>query len=269
MLKELLKDSIGRRVAGQSRVALSFSSGTDSLCILFACLEMNIRPVLYTYYVQGVPSKDLTISQAVAKHYSLKHITVMIPNDIAHIQTDVLRLVRDFKVSGKVCIQCCHGHMRLGPFVKEKVILNGSGIDGLWGAYKTFAFDGSRKDKAIFDERRRKHLAKPNDDAMLDQQRIYNKWGTKVLYPYRGAHFVNRVMKMSWEDINRPRMKWALVKDFPQYNEMRRIYRPRGSQQLVAGTRELHNKLLHSNWNFNDRKRVDEIYKDIAKRFKW
>jgi asparagine synthetase B (glutamine-hydrolysing) len=167
------------------------------------------------------------------------------------------------KYEGKVCVQCMHGHEYVAPMVKERKILNGSGIDGLYGAYRQFAFNGSRKDKATFDAERQKHLDNPNDDAMEYQRQCYAAQGVKVLYPYRQPNIIQAVMAMSWKEINKPRLKYAIVKDYPEFKMFDRYWRARGSQQIVAGTRELHDKILATPLNVKGWKTPTPIYDRI------
>lgn len=101
---------------------------------------------------------------------------------------------------------------------------------------------------------------------MQDQSRIYGKYGIEVLYPYRSPDVIKFIMSKSWEEINKPRWKkWKnlMIQDFEKFKELK-IYRSRGSQQIVAGTREFHNKLLSTSLNIKKRKRVQELYKDIS-----
>lgn len=261
MLKTLLQNSIKNLVRNKDRVALSFSGGTDSLCILFSCLDLDIRPTLYTYYVDGYPSEDLKIAKGIAEHYNLKLVKCKIPKDLETLKKDILHMM-ELSIQGKVNLQCCHGHLYVAKKVKEKQILNGSGIDGIYGTYKTFAFDGSRDSKWIFDDKRQKHIDNKNDDAMQYQSIIYGGHGVDVLFPYRDKLILDSLMQYGWAQINKPRNKHVITKCYNQFT-WKGVYRPRGSQQIKAGTRDLHDMLISSNWNTKGRKRVIEIYKDV------
>lgn len=261
----MLNANLRALLGGESSVALAFSGGTDSTCLLFSLLELGYRPPLYTYVVQGEDSEDLQRVRWANAQSGLPLNVCVIPNDIDILISDVRRMIAD-GISGKVGIQCMHGHYCVAPVVKEWVIVNGSGVDGLYGAYRTFAFDGSRKDKAVFDAARQKHLGNPNDDAMMDQERCYARQGVRVVYPYRQQNIIDCLMSLSWEEINKPKMKWVAVKDYWQEFQTlpAEYFRPRGSQQIVAGTRALHDKLLRTPLNQRGLKRVSGIYRDIA-----
>jgi len=172
-------------------------------------------------------------------------------------------------VRGKVCLQCMHGHYDVALRLKERVIVNGSGVDGLYGSYKQEKIDGSMKrlSKADFDARRKKYLDKENDDAMVDQSRCYRDLANaKVLYPYRAKAVVNFLMACTWEQINRPRLKSITVNDYPEFGQHKGLWRPRGSQQIVAGTRELHDVLLKIPLRSYPEscKNIQAVYRDLG-----
>jgi asparagine synthetase B (glutamine-hydrolysing) len=260
----MLTANVKEACQGQHDIALSFSGGTDSTCILLSCLELGIRPSLYCYAVEQSASEDLERARAVAEQFDL-------PLKIAWIPTDMEALVEDIKamiqhgIRGTVRLQCMHGHSRLAPMVQERIILNGSGIDALYGVYRWIAIQ-ARGNKPRFDEIRHKHLANPNDDAMLDQERCYARSGVSVQYPYRQPNVIGHLMGLAWEQINKPRLKYAIVKDYPEFSNLAhpRYFRPRGSQQIVAGTRALHETLLDSPWNPEGWKVVRKVYERIA-----
>jgi hypothetical protein len=52
---------------------------------------------------------------------------------------------------------------------------------------------------------------------------------------------------------------------FNDYFSKQNIYRKNSNLQVGSGIREWHNELLNTELNKNNRKRVDEIYKDIAR----
>ena len=263
MVRELLQTILREQLGKQPQsVALSFSGGTDSTVLFFVLRDLGVLPTLYTYVVKGKDTPDLQRARYIHKAYGAPLVVCQIPTGEATIIRDVRSIIKD-GIVGKVCIQCVHGHYYVAPQVKERVIFNGSGVDGLYGAYRTYAFDGSRKDKVIFDRSRAAHFSNPNDDAMVYQSGLFQKFGVQVMYPYRDARFVEWLMSKSWVEINRPRLKWIVVREFPEIVQAKGYYRPRGSQQIMAGTRALHDKLLASKINLGHR-RVDEVYKDIV-----
>lgn len=262
-IRELINTNIQSLVTDRE-VALSFSGGTDSTCLLLSLLELGYSPKLYTYSLDGFESQDVYCAKFISSHFELPLEICVIPSDIESVLSDVQMMLRD-GIRGKVAIQCMHGHYYVAPRVKEGVIVSGSGIDGIYGVYKTFLRDNSQNDLERFNKRRRKHLANPNDDAMQYQFVLYSKYGIKMVFPYRQDNILNFLMTLAWREINEPVWKWITVKDYWEtFEKLPNYFRQRGSQQIVAGTRELHNKLLELPINKYHRKDVSELYKDLA-----
>lgn len=262
-IRELVNANIQSLVT-ERKVALAFSGGTDSTCLLFSLRELGYSPTLYTYAFNGYESQDVHCARFISHHFGLPLEICIIPSDIESILSDVRVMLRD-GIRGKVAIQCMHGHYYVTPRVKEKVILNGSGIDGIYGVYKTFLRDDSQNNLETFNRRRRKHLANPNDDAMQFQSELYSKYGIRLVFPYRQDNILNFLLALSWREINEPVWKWITVRDYwESFERLPGYFRERGSQQIVAGARELHNELLELPINRHHRKDVTELYKDLA-----
>lgn len=262
-LRNLLKSSIENLVEPDKPLAILFSGGTDSLCMLWTALDLGHRPVLYHYVVEGHVSGDRRRVKAIADFYSLPLTVATIPLDVENLKWYVRRIIND-GIHGKVNIQCMHGHYHLAPLVCETQILNGSGVDGLYGVYRQMAI-ASRKDPAAFQKMRLKYLDDPNSDAMVYQSKLYNSCGVKSLFPYTCEPIRRLLMSRTWDQMNRPRSKWIICQHYQrEFGAFQGLWRPRGSQQIEAGTRALHDKLIITELNTKYRKRVDEIYKDIA-----
>lgn len=260
MIKEYLIDNI--KSLNETNLALSYSGGTDSNCILFSCLEIGIKPILYTYTVKGYLSPDLQISKRVAEFFKLKLYICEIPKETDSIYNDVMRMFKD-GISGKVNIQCMHGHYYVAPQVKEKIILNGSGIDGIYGVYKNMVLV---KKSYKWNILRQEHLNKPNDDAMIYQSELFKRYGIQVYYPYRQKNILDYLMSKSYDEINKPKNKIITIKDFQNYyDKITKIYNPRGSQQIRAGTRTLHDNLLGSKYNKWNCKSIIQFYNYLKK----
>ena len=262
-IRDLINLNI-QSVLTDRRVALAFSGGTDSTCLLLSLLELGYSPKLYTYSLDGHESKDVSCAKLISSHLGVPLEICTIPSDIGSVLNDVRAMLRD-GVRGKVAIQCMHGHYYVAPRVRERVILSGSGIDGIYGVYKTFLQDNSRDDIDKFNKRRRKHLADPNDDAMQYHIELYSRYGVKMLFPYRQDNIIDVLMALEWREINEPVWKWITVKDYWEtFAMLPGYFRQRGSQQIVAGIRELHSRLLDLPVNKYHRKDVSELYRDLA-----
>lgn len=265
MIREMLRENIVRE-AGTHTVGVNFSGGTDSMCLLLAAMDVGMKPPLFTYAIEGVESEDLRRAKIAAARFDLPLTIALMPRDVEGIVRDV-RAMKALGISGKVNTQCCHGHYVLAPRVTVQVLLNGSGIDGLYGTYKPFQLARKRisgiAGKAAFDAMRQKHLDAPNNDAMEYQRMLYGRCGVEVIYPYRQSNVISWIMSKTFEEINRPHLKAITLVEFPEVKEIVGFFRPRGAQQIVAGTREVHDILLKSEYNTKGWKNVNAIYERL------
>lgn len=263
MYRDYVEENIRWAVPASAKLAISFSGGTDSLCLLFSALKLGFTPTLYTYYIPG-RGEDWPVAQRMAKELGLTLIGCPITPTYEAVLADVKVLLAR-GIRGEVRIQCMNGHLKVAPEVREPYILNGSGIDALYGVYKGMTIQG-RHNRPLFDQLRQEHLGNPNDDAMVDQADLYAEHGTKVVYPFRQPNIIRFLLGLSWEEINRPRLKNIAVKDYPEFAQYPKLWRPRGSQQLNCGTKGLHyDLLLGSQYNKNGYKRLRPVYEEIAR----
>lgn len=259
--RELLKSSM--EIENKNDVALLFSGGTDSLTCLYSLFDRGIRPTLYTFYMEGVPSMDLDVSKKVAEHYDLSHKIVPIPQNVDALQRDVLYIVNNLPVDRKTNIQCVYPFLYVLPHVSESVVVSGICADDLFGSSKGASIKGS-KDKVAFDRLRSTAFESLNSSAYLPiktlVETVYKK---KLITPYRDDEIVNYLMGFSWEQLNKPKQKQLSIDAFSDYFSELNVYRRNGSLQVVSGIRDFHKKLVDSPLNTKNRHRVDEIYRDI------
>lgn len=245
------------------KMALEFSGGTDSNCLLLSLLSMGYRPSLYTYKLEGTESEDVKRAEYVADRFGLDLTICEIPYDFETLVKDIKTLI-SMGIFGIVAIQVSHGHLYTSKAIKEPLILNGGGPDEFLGSYKDFALNGSTKNKDIFDAFRRKKFAEPDFASRISLRKIH--WGREVYLPYIETDILDYALQFSWEEINKPIRKGLLLKDYPEMREYPDEYFPkRGNQYFIAGVKEFHNQLLRSSYNRRGYKRIDGVYREIKR----
>lgn len=265
-LRELIKQHFQKEIQNMNDVALLFSGGTDSLTCLFSLLDMGIKPKLYSFHLEGVIHKDIEVSQKVAQYYyDLDHVIIEIKKDIDQLQKDVKYIIKTFNVTRKTNVQCTYPFLYVLPYIKEKYVVSGLCADDLYGTAKSVIIKCS-KDKSKFDETRRKIFNNPYSSAYQPiKELIENIHNKKFVTPYRSPEIIEYFMRFSWEELNKPKQKQIALDAFNDYFSKQKIYRKNSNFQVGSGIREWHNELLNTELNKNNRKRVDEIYKDIAR----
>lgn len=267
LITESVKCLLDENPCESASIGLAFSGGTDSSVLLFTLLSLGISPQLYTYCVQGQDSKDVRIAEKITKKLGLTLHVCSIPSGIECVIRDIKVLVNKYDIHGQMRIQCCQGAYSVAKKAKTdgiKLMFNGSGVDGIYGIYMPQQLMRWHKRWKEWQDSRFKHCHNPNDDAMMDQKRISENYGIDLVFPYRDSAFIAFLMDLTYEDMNIPRYKQIAVDAFRGYFDQTKSYRPRGSQQLIAGTKLLHQKLLTHPINKFRRKSMAKLYEDIA-----
>lgn len=264
-LKRLLKKAIQQPIEDKESVALLFSGGTDSLTCLFSLLELGIKPTLYTFFLEGKPNKDLEYSKRVSQHYSLEHVIIEIPYSLADLEEKVVYITKNLPVDRKTNVQCMFPFLYVIPKVKERFIVSGLCADDVYGTAKSVAIKGA-KDKKAFDLIREKTRSSFNSSAYLPIKKYIEEIHEKTfIAPYRNQEVYDYFMQKSWAELNKPKQKQIAIDSFSDYFGAQDIYRKNSNLQVESGIREYHNELIKSQLNINNRRRVDEIYKDLIK----
>ena len=86
---------------------------------------------------------------------------------------------------------------------------------------------------------------------------LYNK-GTKP-----ESKVLDKSLKFSWEELNKPIQKQISVEAFNDYFETLSVYRKSNSLILNSGIVKFHDSLISSEFNKNNRKTLDEIFLDV------
>ena len=152
VMRDLLIAEVKRVTKGKEKATvILFSGGMDSVCLLFCCLELGMKPDLYVYSVEGYNSPDLVRARKIAKWAKCKLETIGIPTAPSTVHSDIVRMLK-MGFRSQVTLQCMHGHIYLAPVIGSgKLILNGSGMDPLYGVYKSTILSGAKTNKDIFE----------------------------------------------------------------------------------------------------------------------
>jgi len=263
MLDTYIEDYFKKNTNSKS-TALLFSGGTDSLTCLFSLLNLNIKPILYSFHLEGVIHDDIIISKKVAEHFKLTHKIIVIPNNLKNLENDVLYLTQKLKINRKTNVQCTHPFLHVIPKINEEIIVSGLCADDLYGTSKSMSIKYS-KDKVGFDSARLKKMNDLYSSAYKPIKDLVELYGKTFLTPYRDKSVVDYLMEFSWEELNKPKQKQLSYDSYIEYFELLNVYRKNVNLQVGSKIREFHNILLESKLNKNNRKRVDEIYKDLYK----
>lgn len=247
---------------GVKKVAVPMSSGVDSHCALFACLEAGLQPHVYSFHMDGTNSRDVYIAEMTAMEFDLPFTKVTLPSRVSTLEEDVVDLA-EFGCKSKTDFECFWPMWYLLPAIREKAFFTGHGADSLYCL--------SRKASQHFagreDEFRK--LAFSSNKAF--QKGLIDKWCAKHKRTYCPIFFNDKVLKIFTgakpSDLNKPIQKAVSRFAFPEYFERVRVYVHQPFQLGDSGIRDHFEKLLNTDLNPDSKyKSVQGIYNELVRK---
>lgn len=123
MLRNIINEYLVKNIDNKNDVALLFSGGMDSLSILLSCLDVDIKPHLYTFYLDNHISEDIIRSREIAKIFDLKLTEIKITTRDISLTEDIKFIIKRFKTSKNTAIQCIHPFIYIMPNIIEGHVL--------------------------------------------------------------------------------------------------------------------------------------------------
>lgn len=258
-LRNLLIDAIQKQINNEKEIAIFFSGGTDSLTCLFSCLELNIKPKLYTFHLEDHISEDVKVSKKIADYFKLEHKIVSIKKDKNQLVNDIKNLICTYGVYNKIRLQILYPFPYLLEHTSEKFVITGLSADTLYGTNYHSELSASNK----FNQVRNQAILTDEIDGYHTLKKMVNSAEKTLVAPYRDKKVVDYFLKFSWEELNKPIQKNVSVEAFNDYFEALSVYRKSNSLILNSGIIKFHDILISSEFNKNNRKTLDEIFLDV------
>lgn len=241
MLKTLLTNALKKKIGDEKDVAILYSGGFESFTCLCSCLELGIKPTLYTFYLEGVESYDIKKARNDAKVFGVELIEVCIPNNYNELKLKVFEIIKKFGTTRKTIVQCMHPLLYTIPKIKEKYVIIGLERGLPWGLNKKGAILG--KDKALFDEYRKNSV---KDDETNSTRYIsdYINETHICVRPYDDDDVDEWFMSKTWDELNRPKHKNVVLVEYASEISKSGMEPKKFNYQVGSKIRELHELLL-------------------------
>jgi asparagine synthetase B (glutamine-hydrolysing) len=276
MIKSLLINHINNNVP-DSEVAILLSGGIDSISVGISAELVGKKVNAYSFYLEGVPSYDFAMAANIASQRGWNFTPVVVPT--TNLNEDWFRLV-DLGCRKKTHFECVFPFLYVYPKIKEKYVLTGWGADGYFGPSKKamMRYSSYRKKKNYvkyckehnqkrlnWNEFRLEYL--DGDCAGYKEHTTLAEKHDKIhIAPYKDSKDIRKeLMNKSWAELNTPRQKEIIRKDFTILKKYGNI-KPHINLHLGSGIDKLFETLLkESIINFNNRKRIMDVCKDWHK----
>jgi asparagine synthetase B (glutamine-hydrolysing) len=245
-------------------VAILFSGGMDSLSLLISCIDLGIKPKLYTFYLDNHISEDIRKSREIAKIFNLKLTEIKIETSKTTLIKDVKYIIKNFKTSRKTAIQCIQPFLYIAPKIEEKYVLSGLCADDLYGTSRSVA--KLQNDIEKFNELRLKRITDEKSSSYLYIKNIINEKDKIFIAPYKECKEIySYMLGLNYKDMNSPKQKQIMYNDYKEILEKYELYRRNSNLQCDSKIREWHDELLKTEENINNNKSVVAIYNRFFK----
>ena len=258
-------------------VALLFSSGIDSMALLYTCFNMGINPTLYTFRLEDYVSTDFKKSKEIADKYNLKFVPILIKTpEIQDLYNDIVYIIKEFDSKKKTHIECTWPFLTVEDYIEENKVLIGMRSVGLVGGGGGLAKDiyfaekrkGLNECEKIFKEYR---ISKFNDnDNPGSSESVNTLLNDRLVLPYHDKDLFDHFQQFTYHDVNKPYEKSLLVEAFPAFAALGKKWaRAPEGYQANSKIRDMFEMLLaDTTINKKSRKRTMDLYRDIYKEVK-
>lgn len=264
-LRPLLLKSLWEKLNGSKDVAILYSGGFESFSCLCLCLELGIKPHLYTFYLEGVESHDIRKARIDAQVFHVPLTEVKIPNDYGRLKEDVFWIIDALKTTRKTVIQCVHPLLYALPLIKEEYVVIGLERGRPWGLNQKGTTAGY-KGLEEFNKYRLFAIEEQKRNSIHYIVNMINKSHTCVR-PYDDDNVNDWFMARTYKELNSPHAKQPILDEFAKEHKACVLTLKHASYQVESGLREFHNLLLDdAELNPNHQyKSVVGVYNNIQK----
>lgn len=264
-LRPLLLKSLWEKLNGSEDVAILYSGGFESFSCLCLCLELGIKPHLYTFYLEGVESHDIRKARIDAQVFNVPLTEVKIPSDYGRLKEDVFWIIDALKTTRKTVIQCVHPLLYALPLIKEECVVIGLERGRPWGLNQKGTTAGY-KGLEEFNKYRLFAIEEQKRNSIHYIVNMINK-GHVCVRPYDDDDVNDWFMARTYKELNSPHAKQPILDEFAKEHKACVLTLKHASYQVESGLREFHNLLLDdAELNPNHQyKSVVGVYNNIQK----
>jgi asparagine synthetase B (glutamine-hydrolysing) len=251
-------------------VGVFLSGGIDSNAILAAYLANGVRPMVFSFCLDGRPSTDFRTAQITCKRENLVFIPVFLPTVLDVVLRDVETLIGAYGARGKAEIEAfwgCWYAIRKAHENGVKIIATGLGAGALFGDGRDPAIRGhgpDGNDPTWMDELRQEKFAKPNYAQAVLWQKVCKELGIENIRPFHNPRLQDIMKGHSWVSCNGVREKQPLHDAFPETAKWK-VKKHTNLQLGDSGISALFAQLVNHPVNTKGYKSVVGIYNEIIR----
>jgi len=208
-------------------VAVLLSAGMDSASVCLSLMDLGIRPVCYSFALEGGSSTDFDEARNRARLLGLTFSPIRLPITAKAIIAG-MRGTAQLGARTKTDYECGYPVVYAMYQITEPVIVTGHGADGHFCISKK----GMIHYRNNIDTFRRGLFSNPRycQKPLLDKAAAAE--GKRFVMPYLASEMVNAFMGSTWDEVNRPKQKQPIIDAYPELTEQPIKIRPHINLQL-------------------------------------
>lgn len=261
-VRGVLLDELSYIKASRKTAAVLLSSGVDSHSVLFACLELKIPVVAYSFSLAGFDSRDFKYARATAEVFDVPFKRVDLPTDLKSLKQFCLYAVKR-GAKGKTDFECLWPMATAFRHAAKdgcRFVLSATSADSHFALSKKANMH--YKDKV--DLYRRLVFSKRNTGQKLLLRAEAARLGLEYFTPYDTTRMCSELHGYTWDELNKPHQKQPIRSAFPEYFKRCKTTVHTNLQLGDSGIAKHFNILLDSDWNQWGYKSVKGLYNRLV-----
>ena len=225
MIKKLLVDHIKNNVP-DDKVAVLLSGGLDSVSVSLAAASAGKKVQAYSFHLDTHESYDFKKAREVCEHMKWGFTEIVVPTD--NLIQDWYRLVK-LGCRLKTHFETVFPFLYVYPNIYPKYVLTGWGADGYFGVSKKammrYASYKKKRNYVKFCKRTnqkrlnwnefRTEYLDGNCAGYKEHTNLAKQYNKNHIEPYKDSKNIRELlMSKSWFELNKPRQKEIIRKDF-------------------------------------------------------
>jgi len=273
MVKKYLQNHIKDNTPDEE-VAVLLSGGVDSISVALSAHSVGKKVIPYTFHLINKPSYDSQTAKTVSDMMGWKLNTIEVPTE--NLVDDWYKLVK-LGCKKKTHFECVFPFLYIYPEIKEKYVLTGWGADGYfgvskkammrysndkkWDNYTKYCKEHNQK-QLTFNEFREAYFSENECAGLKWHNFVVAKYNKIHITPYLDKKVKTYLMKKDWQELNKPRQKEIIRKDFTKLKKFG-IIKEHQNLHLGSEVDKLFKTLLNNpTINFKERKRMMDVSRD-------
>lgn len=208
----------------EGSVAVATSGGIDSSVLIMSCLDLGYKPYVLSFKMDNrSDSYDFDAARKLAKRFDLDFVPVLLPSSPEIILEKIIYEIKHFQIKKKTAIECVYPMMFVFDTCEQLGIQNlicGHAADGHYALSKK-AMIHYRSTQELYQQFRKTYFKNKNVAQSETLNQIAKEKNINLYLPYMQQTYFDLFNDLSWFEVNTPRQKELIRRDFPELDVMK------------------------------------------------